>query len=220
MSDDIVGTDNATDALVTDQAKAFTQEDVDRIVADRVTRQQRKFDKTIEGIDLDEARTLIADKDAQTLQRQKDKGEFDSVLKGIVEKKDAEIHKLKGKLHLTLVDGAIIGAASSNNAVNPNQVATLLKNSTRLAEDGSVEVLDKNGVARYNESGDLLSVSEMVSEFLTVNPHFVRASKGGTGSQGNTGGDNDSPSSKSREEFEKLNPAKRMQFVKSGGTIT
>ena len=124
-------------------------------------------------------------------------------------------------LQQTLVDGAIVGAAGSNNAVNPDQVAMLLKRHARLSDDGAVEVLDVNGLPRYNDKGDLLSVNEMVSEFLTVNPHFVRASQGGSGSQGNTGGINDgSVKTKSRAEFELLNPTKRMQFVKSGGTIT
>jgi len=41
----------------------------------------------------------------------------------------------------------------------------------------------------------LLSVNEMVTEFLTVNPHMVKASIGGTGSQGNTGGSTQKPTS-------------------------
>ena len=56
-------------------------------------------------------------------------------------------------------------------------------------------MLDANGVPRYNDGGDLLSVNEMVTEFLTVNPHFVRASQGGNGSQGNTGGSTQKPQS-------------------------
>ena len=62
-----------------------------------------------------------------------------------------------------------------------------MKDQTGLADDGTVEVLDGNGVPRYNDSGDLLSVNEMVSEFLTANPYLVKASQGGTGSMGNTG---------------------------------
>ena len=89
----------------------------------------------------------------------------------------------------------MLGAAGNSNAVNPNQVSQLLKGQTRLSEDGTVEVLDANGVPRYNDSGDLLSVNEMVTEFLTVNPHMVKASIGGTGSQGNTGGSTQKPTS-------------------------
>jgi hypothetical protein len=34
----------------------------------------------------------------------------------------------------------------------------------------------------------MLTVDELVADFLTANPHFVRASSGGTGSIGNAGG--------------------------------
>ena len=197
MSDDIMETksETETEEVETQEAKTFTQEELDRIVADRVAREQRKFDKRLSGVDLDEARDLMAQKEAAELERQKERGDFDSILKKTVEKKDMEIQSYKSKLQQTLVDGAILGAASNNNAVWPEQVSSLLKGNTRLAEDGTVEVLDGNGTPRYNDSGDLLSVNEMVSEFLTANPHFVRASQGGTGSQGNAGGSTQKPQS-------------------------
>ena len=197
MSDEIMETEAETEtaAVETQESKTFTQEELDRIVADRVAREQRKFDKRLSGVDLDEAKELLAKKEAAELERQKERGEFDKVLKQTVEKKDAEIQSYKSKLQQTLVDGAILGAASNNNAVNPNQVSQLLKDQTRLSDDGTVEVLDANGVPRYNDSGDLLSVNEMVAEFFTVNPHMVKASQGGTGSMGNAGGSTQKPQS-------------------------
>jgi hypothetical protein len=197
MSDEIMDTeaDTETAAVETQAGKTFTQEELDRIVADRVAREQRKFDKKVSGIDLDEAKELLAQKEAADLERQKERGEFDSILKKTVEKKDMEIQSYKSKLQQTLVDGAILGAASNNNAVNPNQVSQLLKGNTRLADNGNVEVLDDNGSPRYNDSGDLLSVNEMVTEFLTVNPHMVKASQGGIGSKGNAGGSTQKPQS-------------------------
>ena len=197
MSDEIMETEAETEtaAVETQESKTFTQEELDRIVADRVAREQRKFDKRLSGVDLDEAKDLLAKKEAAELERQKERGEFDKVLKQTVEKKDMEIQSYKSKLQQTLVDGAILGAASNSNAVNPTQVSQLLKDQTRLSDDGTVEVLDVNGVPRYNDSGDLLSVNEMVAEFLTVNPHMVKASQGGTGSMGNAGGSTQKPQS-------------------------
>jgi hypothetical protein len=197
MSDEIMETQAETEtaAVETQETKTFTQEELDRIVADRVAREQRKFDKKLSGVDIDEAKELLAQKEAAELERQKERGEFDSILKKTVEKKDMEIQSYKSKLQQTLVDGAILGAASNNNAVNPNQVSQLLKAHTRLSEDGMVEVLDDNGTPRYNDSGDLLSVNEMVTEFLTANPHMVKASQGGTGSMGNAGGSTQKPQS-------------------------
>ena len=197
MSDEsmVTGAETETAAVQSQESKTFTQDELDRIVADRVAREQRKFDKKISGIDLDDAKDLMAQREAAQLERQKERGEFDSILKQTVEKKDMEIQSYKSKLQQTLVDGALLGAAGNSNAVNPNQVSQLLKGQTRLSEDGTVEVLDANGVPRYNDSGDLLSVNEMVTEFLTVNPHMVKASIGGTGSQGNTGGSTQKPTS-------------------------
>ena len=197
MSDEIMETKAETETVAeqSQETKTFTQDELDRIVADRVAREQRKFDKKLSGVDIDEAKELLAQKEAAELERQKERGEFDNILKKTVEKKDMEIQSYKSKLQQTLVDGAILGAASNNNAVNPNQVSQLLKTNTRLSDDGNVEVLDDNGTPRYNDSGDLLSVNEMVAEFLTVNPHMVKASQGGTGSMGNAGGSTQKPQS-------------------------
>jgi len=197
MSDEIMDTEAETEtaAVESQEVKTFTQDELDRIVADRVAREQRKFDKKLSGVDLDEAKELLAQREAAELERQKERGEFDAILKKTVEKKDMEIQSYKTKLQQTLVDGAILGAASNNNAVNPNQVSQLLKTNTRLSDDGNVEVLDDNGTPRYNDSGDLLSVNEMVAEFLTANPHMVKASQGGTGSMGNAGGSTQKPQS-------------------------
>jgi hypothetical protein len=196
MSEESMGTETVIEPVIQSQeSKTFTQEELDRIVADRVSREQRKFEKQISGIDLKEAKDLLAEKEAASVERQKERGEFDSILKQTVEKKDMEIRSYKAKLQQTLVDGALLSAASQNNAVSPDQVSQLLKNNTRLSDDGTVEVLDGNGVPRYNDSGDLLSVNEMVTEFLTVNPHFVKATQGGIGSQGNAGGSTQKPQS-------------------------
>ena len=195
MSEENMEPEIEANAVESQVAKTFTQDELDRIVADRISREQRKFDKKLSGIDLNEARDLLAEKQAADIERQKERGEFDSILKQTVEKKDMEIQSYKSKLQQTLVDGAILGAASNNNAVNPTQVSQLLKDQTRLSEDGTVEVLDANKVPRYNDSGELLSVNEMVAEFLTVNPHMVKASQGGIGSMGNTGGSTQKPQS-------------------------
>ena len=48
-----------------------------------------------------------------------------------------------------------------------------------------VEILDKNGIARYNKQGELLTTDELVQEFLTQNPHFVSATPSGAGSVSN-----------------------------------
>ena len=185
--------DNNQDNTPTE--KTFTQSDLEKIVEQRLARERRKYEKQLEGIDVDEARRLMEEKQQAELERQKEKGEFEKVLKQVTEKKEQTIQQLSQKLHEIQVDGALLNAASTNNAVNPQQVVQLLKSQTRLNEDGAVEVLDSDGSVRYNDSGSPLSVNELVSDFLTVNPHFVKATAGGTGSKGATGGSTPKPES-------------------------
>ena len=61
----------------------------------------------------------------------------------------------------------------------------MLKTNIQLNESGNVEILDKNGVPRYNKAGELLTTDELVQEFLTQNPHFVSATPSGSGSVSN-----------------------------------
>lgn len=177
------------------QTKTFTQEEMDRIVADRLARERRKYDKKLEGVDLDEAKRLLEEKQQAEIERQKERGEFETVLKKTVEKKDQEISTYKQKLQQTLVDGSLLNEASKFGAVSPEQVSSLLKGRVKLADSGQVEVLDNDGTPMYNDKGELLQVSELVGTFLTENPHFVKATNSGVGSQGNSGGSTPKPQS-------------------------
>ena len=198
MSDEIMA-DAVTEAAVetpeVQETKTFTQEELDRIVADRVARTKRQYDKRLDGIDLDEARQLLQRQQEAEIEKQKERGEFESILKQTVEKKDQEIRTYKQRLESQLVDGALLSAASRNNAVSAEQVVQLVRGAVRLSEDGTAEVVDSNGTPRYNDSGDPVSVDELVSDFLTTNPHFVKASVGGAGSQGAVGGSTSKPMS-------------------------
>ena len=198
MSDEIMenGAENQpVEQVEQPTEKTFTQTQLDEIVEQRLARERKKFAKQTEGVDLDEARRLLEEKQNAEIERQKEKGEFEKVLQQLAEKKDAEISGYKSKLQEIQVDGALINAASQNNAVQPEQVVSLLKGQTRLSEDGSVEILDNTGTVRYNDDGTAMTVNGLVSEFLTANPHFVKASPSGVGSQGAAGGSTQKPSS-------------------------
>ena len=177
------------------ESKTYTQEDMDRVVSDRLARERRKFEKQLDGINLEEARQIMLEREQAQIERQKEKGEFEQVLKQTVEKKDQEIAKLNAALHTTKIDGALLTAANKHNAIDSEQGATLLRHSIRLSDDGMVEVIDGNGTVRYNDNADPLTIDEAVSEFLTASPHFVRASQGGAGTMGNAGGSTPKPTS-------------------------
>ena len=168
--------------------KTLTQAEVDKIVADRVGRERRKFEKKYEGVDVDQFAKWQEQQAKAEVDQATAKGEFEKVIKMQAEKKDAEIAVLNKRLTNNEVDGAILRAAESGQAVAPSQVIELLKGKVRLSSEGVAEVLDNDGTTRYGDDGSPLTVHQLVGEFLTTNPHFVKASQGGAGSTGSVGG--------------------------------
>ena len=164
MSDEIMD-DSVTEAVAetpeVQEVKTFTQEELDRIVADRVARTKRQYDKRLDGLDLDKAKQLLQREADAEVEKQKERGEFEEILKTTVQKKDQEIQTYKQRLESQLVDGALLTAASRNNAVSAEQVSQLLRGSVRLSDDGTAEVYDANGTPRYNDQGEPLSVDQM-----------------------------------------------------------
>jgi hypothetical protein len=187
--------DQVQDQNMDTQSKVFTQEEVDKILEQRLARERKRFEKQTDGIDLEAARKALEEKQLAELEVAKQRGDFEKVLKTTVEKKDSQIQSLTAKLHQIQVEGSLLNAASSLNAVSPDQVSALLRGNIRLGDDGNVEVVDKTGAVRYNDKGELFSVNELMSEFLTANPHFVRATAGGSGSRGSAGGSTQKPMS-------------------------
>lgn len=194
-TEDQVQDQNTDDSGTESAVKTFTQDEVNQILEQRLARERKRFEKQTAGIDLDEAKRALEEKQAAEMEAAKQRGEFEKVLKETVGKKDQTIQSLQERLHQIQVDGALLNAASSQSAVSPEQVSALLRNNIRLGDDGNVEVLDKSGTVRYNDKGELLSVNELMSEFLTANPHFVRATPGGSGSTGGAGGSTQKPMS-------------------------
>lgn len=195
MSDQIMDGQQEDQTQNQEPSKVFTQEEVDRILEQRLARERKRFEKQTDGIDIDAARRALEEKQQAELEVAKQRGDFEKVLKTTVEKKDTQIQSLTAKLHQIQVEGSLLNAASTLNAVSPDQVSALLRTNIRLGDDGNVEVVDKTGAVRYNDKGELLSVNELMSEFLTANPHFVRATSGGSGSRGSAGGSTQKPMS-------------------------
>ena len=83
----------------------------------------------------------------------------------------------------------------------------------KLNESGNVEILDSNGIARYNKMGELFSTDELVQEFLTQNPHFVSATPSGSGSVSNVDRTNSKQSFKLEELDIMNNPEDRKKYA-------
>lgn len=184
--DTATGSQDTIESQEQTTSKAFTQEELDRIVADRIARERGKYEKKYAGIDLDRYQRLMEAEEQRIQDEQRARGEFETILKSTVEKKEAVINQLKSELQAVKVDGQLLNIASSNRVVNPQQVVRLLKDQVRLAETGDVEVVDpRTGQLKYSESGDPYGIQDLVQEFLRENPHFVAAAPAGAGSRSN-----------------------------------
>ena len=157
----------------------FNQEDVDRIVKQRLEAEKSKHQRM-----LDEARKqeeeLVKEKE---IQEAKTKADLENLMKQRIADKDKELADWKSKVKTINVDNSILSLASKNNAIAPDQVVSLLKHEVNYNDDGRVEILDNNKNIRYNSKGELLTIEDRVNEFLDANPHFRKGSLSGTGSQ-------------------------------------
>jgi hypothetical protein len=164
-----------------EQETLLSQDEVNRIVAERVSREKAKFEKKYSNVDIDLYNDLVTKNEKQRQQELEKRGEFEKLLKEQAEKFTGKISQYENELTTIKVDGTLLNEASANKAVNPQQVVQLLKGSVRLNEAGTVDVVDANGNVRYDDKGDPIKVSSLVNEFLTANPHFVSAGPGGSG---------------------------------------
>lgn len=176
------------EATTETEGKQFSQAELDRVVADRIARERRKFEKKYEGIDPEYYNELNQKAEKEKQDKLKAKGEFEQLLKQQAEKKDEQINTLMSQVKTIKIDGALLDAASKMKAVNPGQVSQLIKDQVIMNEAGDVEIVDpKTKQVRYKDDGNHFAVSDLVNEFLTTNPHFVSATPSGSGSQSKIG---------------------------------
>jgi len=181
-------TDVSNEAEVKAESKAFTEDQVEAIVQRRLDRYKKTVSSKLDGLDLEEAKKLLEEKKQKEQELALQRGEFDKVLKETVSKKDSRISALESELQKIRIDETLVNTASQLKAINPNEVKSLLRNAVKLNDSGSVEVVSENGTPRYNEKGELMSVNELVAEYLNNNPHHLSATPKGSGSQSGIGG--------------------------------
>jgi len=171
----------------TEQPKvnSFTEEDVNNIVKQRLAKERASIYKKLDVEDLDTAIEAVANQKKAQEQSKIQKGEFEQILKEKSEEFNKKYTSLESELKDIKINKSLLSSASKNRAINPDQVVDLLKPNLKLNDAGQVEILDKNGIARYNGKGELLTTDELVNEFLTQNPHFVTATPSGSGSVSN-----------------------------------
>jgi len=166
--------------------KTFTQDEFNDAMASVRKKTEAGVLKKYAGVDVSKYRDLLQKEEDSILEEQKKRGEFEKILKDTAEKKDQRINQLHNQLNSIKVDDAIISSSAKYKAISPAQISQLIKSQVRLNEAGDVEVVDKNGTPRYAESGELLTVDNLVKEFLDSNPHHLSAGPSGSGSKSNT----------------------------------
>jgi len=166
------------------------QIDIDKVVKDRLYRQEQKLLNELGVQSLDDAKAAIEERRKAEEEKQIERGKFDEVIKKKTQEYNEKLSKLEAELRDERIDKQLINAASKHKAINPEQIKSLLKNNVHLNKDGKVEVVDNSGTPRYNKDGDLLTVDEAVQEFLTQNAHFQAATPPGSGSVSNVGQSN------------------------------
>ena len=156
----------------------FNQEDVDRIVKQRLEAEKSKHQRMLDETKKQE-QELAKEKE---IQEAKTKADLENLMKQRIADKDKELADWKSKVKTINVDNSLLAIASKNNAIAPDQVVSLLKSEVNYNDDGRVEILDNNKNIRYNPKGELLTLEERVNEFLDANPHFRKGSLSGSGS--------------------------------------
>lgn len=157
--------------------RTYTQKEVDDMMAKTKSSAMKKALKPYEDLPSpDELRALKQEAEEKRQKDQIDRGEFEKTLQELAAKKDSEIQKRDEMIREYKVNTPILESASKYKSVSPEQVRTLLSNQVKLSEDGDVVVVDEKGSTKYNDSGNPLSVDELVQGFLSSNPHFVQAS--------------------------------------------
>jgi len=178
-----------------EEEKTFNlkQNDLERIIQKRIAQERSSLEKKYSGIDPEEAKKLKQEKEEQEVERKKQRGEFEDLLKEQADKFNQEKSQMQKQLEQIKINDALVNSSVKNKAINPEQVTNLLKGKVKLNDDGRVEVLAENNQPRYNSKGELLSVDDYVQEFITQNPHFQAATPSGSGSKANVGKVNAKP---------------------------
>tara|TARA_R110002074_G_scaffold37300_1_gene101301 strand:+ start:1840 stop:2544 length:705 start_codon:yes stop_codon:yes gene_type:complete len=194
------------------EQKTFSQAQLNSILESRVMAERRKYEKKIQEEENQKAELVKQEQ----LKEAKTKQDLEKIMQERLSEKEAEIQKIKGEMVAEKIDKQILAVASTNKAVVPEQIVSLLKSELQLADDGRVEVLDNNRNIRYNEKGQPLTVEDRVKEFLDTNPHFRQGSLSGSGSQSSIGGNSLKP--KSIGDLDLNNPADRKLYKEMRNT--
>jgi len=169
---------------------------------------RRQTLKTFEGVDLEEYKTLKEAAAGAEQTKLESQGNFEAAKQAIMDANELALNdlksqnnKLKTKLQSVTISDAVKSTAMALGAINPKNVALVLREEIVMNDEGSVEILGDDGKTIFTAEGKPLTVEDRVKTFLEANPYMV---KGGTSGSGSTGGEHKSESSAPTTALERI----------------
>ena len=177
-----------------EDAKTFTQEQVDNIVQERLAREKKSAESKLS--DYEATKQKLAEYEKQNSEKAQkdleDQKKYDELKKGWVEKESGYqkiITEKDGKIQSMVIDYTLSDEISKHNAYP--EAKDVLRNMVTVDKDGNVKIKGKD---QYNNDA-LIDLTAGVKKFLDERPHLVKAAGkpngGGTppaGGGGNGGG--------------------------------
>lgn len=101
----------------------------------------------------------------------------------VKETDNAKIADLTSKLERFQIDSVISSVAQDNGAISPDQVVKLVRESFALTEEGEVKINGDDGDIARDDQGSPHTPETFVKQWLSSNPHQVKATPGGSGTK-------------------------------------
>lgn len=215
MSEEEIVTETVTDTDLNDNSKELAA-----LVAENASMKSKMDELLTEAKRAKQAkRDIEAESTAERERVAKEQGDYQQLHKSAQEKYESTLTELdslrQGVANEKKNNTALKLAADLADGANAEILSEFIGRRLKFHDDG-VKVTDANG------SLTVSSFEDLKNEFKN-DARYAALLKGNQSSGGGaSGGSNSSGATKvrNRAEFEALNPAKRMEFIKSGGTIT
>tara|TARA_R110000787_G_scaffold96186_3_gene199379 strand:+ start:4397 stop:5041 length:645 start_codon:yes stop_codon:yes gene_type:complete len=204
----------------TDKQETQVSAEVEQLMADNAAMKAKMDELLTEAKKAKQAKRDIESETQSERERiAKEKGDYEQLHKSSQERYEstvAELESLRGTIAQEKKGNVAMKlAAEIADGANAELLSEFIGRRLKFHDDG-VKVTDNSGNLTVS------SLSDLKTEFQNDAKYSALLKGNQSSGGGASGGSNSSGATKvrNRAEFEALNPAKRMEFIKSGGTIT
>ena len=204
----------------TDKQDTQVSAEVEQLMADNAAMKAKMDELLTEAKKAKQAKRDIESETQSERERiAKEKGDYEQLHKSSQERYEstvAELESLRGTIAQEKKGNVAMKlAAEIADGANAELLSEFIGRRLKFHDDG-VKVTDNSGNLTVS------SLSDLKTEFQNDAKYSALLKGNQSSGGGASGGSNSSGATKvrNRAEFEALNPAKRMEFIKSGGTIT